>query len=296
MLSLGATSTLLILSGANMANAHPKHASEVIFVPMAGPVTDVKEALFKQLLHTSTVPIVVGFDHAQTADKVQSVIDLTLGAAAAIRTRLSLVAMSHDDLVHRHSPRFPQAIQNFAGSPPNAPSKLAALDWFARSNFSYMWHFEDDTYVHNFSELSASYAKPADLVIDAHNEKLPFWYPDWMVGDTNHGLPPGNFNFAGLAAFRTSRRFANAVLHTIQTEHSASHHEIFLPYVFSRHPHFVLQPLHGVHTKHLQLNFNRPKETWPPLCALEEKSAALAHPVKVLCPSPHNAQESSQSQ
>jgi len=247
-------------------------------VPMAGPMTNVKKNLFERLVRTSQAPIVVGFDYEQQASDVQSIIDGVQHSSS------QLVAMSHTDLQHRYAPGNSPAVNFFAGSPPNAPSKLAALDWFVRSNYSFMWHFEDDTYVHNFTKLASLYKGDADLVISAHYGQLPFWYPKWMVGSKIHGRPPGTFNMASLSAYRSSHRFAQSVLLTMRAERTASHHEIYFPYIISQNPTFQLRPLRTHHAAALHFNTDQLlNQRWAPFCELVKQRVVLAHPVKSYC-------------
>ena len=141
--------------------------------------------------------------------------------------------MSDRDLKRRYA----QKISNFAaggsggGGEHDAPSKLAALDWFAASGYDFMWHLEDDVWSADFGRFASHYVTYTDdLVIRSHTSH-PFWVATgWKVGSKAHVLPDGRFCFASLAVFRASRRLATATLHTIRNEPGdTSHHEIYLP-------------------------------------------------------------------
>ena len=94
-----------------------------------------------------------------------------------------------------------------------------------------------------------------------------------------HVLPEGTFNFASLAAFRASRAFARAVLHTIAREHTqTSHHELYLPYVISLYPRLAWEPLSP---SHQTLFSTGGVADFQPLCAL--RRAEMYHPVKSEC-------------
>ena len=87
------------------------------------------------------------------------------------------------------------------------------------------------------------------------------------------------FNFASLAAFRASRAFARAVLHTIAREHTqTSHHELYLPYVISLYPRLAWEPLSP---SHQTLFSSGGVADFQPLCAL--RRAEMYHPVKSEC-------------
>ena len=86
-------------------------------------------------------------------------------------------------------------------------------------------------------------------------------------------------SFASLAAYRASRTFARAVLHTIAREqHATTHHELYFPYVISRHLHLKWESLRPDH----QTLFSTGQvANFLPLCALPR--AEMYHPVKSEC-------------
>ena len=101
----------------------------------------------------------------------------------------------------------------------------------------------------------------------------------WKIGSLRHVLSEGTFNFASLAAFRASRAFARAVLHTIAREHTQTSPPRALPPIY----HLSLsalawEPLRPGH----QTLFSRGSVAdFQPLCAL--RRAEMYHPVKSEC-------------
>ena len=106
-----------------------------------------------------------------------------------------------------------------------------------------------------------------------------------FIGDPAHGLPEGTFNFVNLALCRVSRRFARAVLQAIDTELNTSHHEIYIPYVFSRArrclTHTQLTPDHA---SHILFNSHSTHRHLMTLRGFQRKAVEgtlmVAHPVK----------------
>ena len=273
-----------------------------VFVAMAGPVTTIKALIFERLLCTSPFDVVVGVDTGQTNATSSSVLSLIRAAQQRTNTNVTqVVPMSNALLERRHTTK----ISHFAGGGsggskgPDSPAKLAVLDWLADARYKYMWHLEDDAWSADFGLFASRYASStADLII--HNESgLPFWAEwarnctrrdpwdpcrnrtGWKIGSLHHVLPEGTFSFASLAAYRASRAFARAVLHTIaREEHATTHHELYFPYVISLYPRLVWESLRPGH----QTLFSKGTSNvtkFKPLCAL--RRAEMYHPVKRQC-------------
>ena len=251
----------------------------VVFVAMAGPITDVKRTLFEGLVQLSPFPIVVGYDTSQRRADMNAVVKL------ARKHNRHLIPMNQAEMRNRYSSL---ALTQFAGSPAEAPSKFGALDWFVGSDYTHMWHIEDDTWVRNFTDFASKYAgNSADVIARGLSKQLPAWFDrGWMVGDKRHGLPVGQMNLMSLSVYRTSRRFAAAVIRQIKSTGLASHHEIFLPFVLS-HTGLQFAPLHAEHSEGIKFNTNgmlSSDEEFTPLCVLRHSHQYVAHPVKQNCP------------
>lgn len=272
-------------------NAHGRHpecrrpslgGDTVTFVTMSAPVTAVKRAIFRQLSCTSPFHVVVGFDAAQCRLCAHSVRSMVRNVTAETQSRAQLVPMSDAALKQRFSEKIHNFAAGFSGGDTrgDSPAKLAAIDWFVRSPFAFMWSLEDDAWSHDFGAMTHAYTNStADFVARVSQDALPFWFDSgWMVGSRAHGLPRGTVNFAGLAAYRISGLFAQAVVDTIRQEPTTSHHEIYLPFVLSRHPSLTVEPLRERHQ--VELSFGQ-VAAHPPLCKLQHRQ--LFHPVKSEC-------------
>jgi len=253
-------------------------SSSVVVVPTARPSL-VKAHLFARLRCSTSLPVVVLVDAAQSPDAIAEIEAATAGRSEAH-------AMSQESLRQRYG----EKVENFAGSPPSAPSKLAAIDWFVHaSHYEWLWHLEDDVWVRDFDALVAQYGgSDADLLIKSARgparDGMPFWYESgWKVGSRRHGVSDA-FRFASLAIYRMSRRCAAAVLATIRSEPDTSHHEIFLPFVISVSPHLTLQPLEDRHAATLHFNTRFKSATdFPSLCEAELRlDYEVFHPIKRL--------------
>lgn len=67
---------------------------------------------------------------------------------------------------------------------------------------------------------------------------------------------------------------------------TASHHEIYFPYVFSQHPHFILKPFRPGDASGMNFNTERTGgswDQWPALCDVQARNASLFHPAKTRC-------------
>ena len=291
--------------GSRSRDGNAARSRTAVFVAMSGPVTTIKALIFERLLCTSPFDVVVAVDMGQKNATSSSVLSLIRAAAQSTNTHVTLVPVSYAQLVRRHTGK----ISNFAGGgsggegTTESPAKLGALDWLAGARYQYMWHLEDDAWSADFGLFASRYARStADLII--HNEsELPFWAHwtrgyatgscsclqwgncttvrcqervGWKIGSLRHVLGEGSFCFASLAAYRASRTFARAVLHTIAREHTqTSHHELYLPYVISLNPRLAWEPLRP---DHQTLFSTGSVADFQPLCAL--RRAEMYHPVK----------------
>lgn len=251
---------------------------------MSGPITAVKRQIVERLLCTSPFAMVVGYDESQTNVTRAGVLSLIRQAQQQMRRRVHVVPMSAPKL----GAVYGQKVSNFAGGGSGgrglaSPAKLAALDWFQRigpqHSYEFMWHLEDDAWSADFGLFASHYANStADLIIRNHSQH-PFWAKNgWLVGSKQHLRPEGTFCFSILAAYRASRAFVHALLHTMVREQTTSHHEIYLPYVISQHPRLQWEPLHPDHEAYGSIG---DVAAFKPLCALRQ--AELYHPVKSWC-------------
>jgi hypothetical protein len=202
----------------------------VIFISMAGPVTFIKRALLQRICTTSHLPVVVGYDAGQNASNINEVLSTRMSSHCPHEQ----IPLSFDALARRFEPH---AASNFAGTPINSPSKLAPLLWLSKSRFSHMWHLEDDTWVNNVSKFVGQYAtRRSDLVAHFVRTLPDWWHRGSWVGSKEHGLPdnvPSAPNYMSLACYRVSKTFAVALVTSITNDKTASHHEVYLPFVLN---------------------------------------------------------------
>lgn len=150
-----------------------------LFIAMSGPLTQIKLRTFQQLACTSPYDLVIGYDTAGSTASVHSITRLVRYHGG------KLVPMSNSHLIRRYS----EKILNFNGEQTTRPAKLAALDWFAHSDYEWMWHLEDDTWSGDFGAFAGNYeGSSADLVIRGFDH-LPFWADSgWRIGQKKHVL------------------------------------------------------------------------------------------------------------
>ena len=91
---------------------------------------------------------------------------------------------------------YGEKINNFNGRWMDNPAKLGVLHWFSNTQYDKMWVFEDDVYVKNCSTFVNSYNHIDTDVICKHSTTLPFWFPNYRVGDSNTISQAKDFIFA----------------------------------------------------------------------------------------------------
>jgi len=258
----------------------------VIFISMAGPVTFIKRALLQRICTTSHLPVVVGYDAGQNASNINEVLSTRMSSHCPHEQ----IPLSFDALARRFEPH---AASNFAGTPINSPSKLAPLLWLSKSRFSHMWHLEDDTWVNNMSKFVGQYAtRRSDLVAHFVHTLPNWWHRGGWVGSKEHGLPdnvPSAPNYMSLACYRVSKTFAVALVTSITNDKTASHHEVYLPFVLNiTRPTLSWSSLLPYHSPEVRFNpsGNFYGKDWRPLCELQKdytKNGQVHHPVKSSC-------------
>ena len=238
-----------------------------VAVVLMGNLTPLKMLLFRHLQCHIPVPIVIGYDSAASDHEVR-----VINALAQSRS----FAFSSKELQRKYGTH----IGNFAGKRMWNQAKLASLDWFASSGFDRMWHLEDDAFVQDASELLRAYDAEAADLIAMTEAASPFWVKDgWRVGTPDHTSHGGTFHYVNTAVMRVSRSLALTTLRAIREEKTTSHHEVFLPYVFSLDARLTVAPLQPRHGRGISTNLGQ-LMTNMTLCAALRTGHAVAHPVK----------------
>ncbi len=169
--------------------------------------------------------------------------------------------------------KFGNKIRNFNGRWLKNPAKLGAIYWFSqKKEGTYMWLLEDDVYVRNGNKFFDSYEDIDSDLICIRDENLPFWYPDYRVGDKTRIA--SNLPLAHLYVVRLSKLLCKKIVEELESKYDTNHHELYIPYVVEKHK-LSYSDLFEEHKKGLTTNPTNSAASHVP-----EVDAEVIHPYK----------------
>ncbi|CAK0821086.1 unnamed protein product [Prorocentrum cordatum] len=246
-------------------------------------LSGVKLMVLKELARVSPYHIVVGYDVKAkvTMASVPANVEGMLRMSGGDAREITIVPASMPAMVEKYGDK----ISNYSGVYQDNPAKIAVMDWFASSNYDYLWHVEDDTWARGFDRLALEVAsRETDLIIK-NATFLPFWADassSWRVGDRAK-LPTGSFVHCLPALFRMSKRFAQSVLREILDSEKTNHHEVWWPHVVQK-ANLSWEPLPFADNLHFNVAHDSAHNE-SPLCMEDlrmNESLWLVHPIKCI--------------
>jgi|TARA_B100000085_G_C18553735_1_gene516945 hypothetical protein len=147
---------------------------------------------------------------------------------------------------------FGHKINNFNGRWIKNPAKLGAIYWFSKNKeANYMWLIEDDVYIRNGNKFFDSYENINSDLICIRDKELPFWFPDYRIGNKN--IIASSLPLAHLYVVRFSKKLCEKIVEELKITNDTNHHELFIPYVVDKH-NLIYSDLFENHKNGLKIN------------------------------------------